>query len=134
MEHSISVNVAGRDVTLLFGMTAIRIWQERTTNDLLAVNNDPKKVDQVKTFASCIFAGMCNMSDYKELPHPEYSECYEIAESILFEDENIQTKIWDCFTGSRAYERMIKKLNDLTGKQKKSEGEKTTSRRGSKSK
>lgn len=135
MEHSISVTVADRDVTLLFGMTAVRIWQERTTSALLAVKNDSTKVDPFHAFVSCVYGGMCNYEEANERPFPDYKEAYLIADAIaLSEDDKMQDNVWICFSNSRAYERMIKRLNELTGKQKKSANEKTTSRRGSKSK
>lgn len=144
MEHLISVNVADRNIPLLFGMTAVRIWQERALNDVVkpALSADKKKidpekvkgsnVDNTKAWAYMVFAGMCNYADYKEIERPQYGEAYELAEEMLYLPDEEQKRIWDCFSNSRAYERMTMKLSELTGKQKKSENSKTTSVRGKK--
>lgn len=135
MTHRITVDVNGKAIVLHFGMVAVRIWQERSFSEITKVAGGGKvpkgkalleKLDNVKSFANLIYAGMCNYSETVEQSHPSFEESYLITEEILFMGDEPQNSIWNCFQGSRAYDLLIKKLNELTAVpegQKKSEAE-----------
>lgn len=144
MNHRISVDVNGKAVILHFGMSAIRIWQERSFTEIKKVSGTGKvpkgkellgKLDNVKSFVNLVYAGMCNYQDTLENGvHPNYSDAYAITEEILFMDEQVQLDVWSCFQNSRAYDLLIKRLNELTAdpnpEKKSEEAEKPKSVRG----
>lgn len=148
MTHRIAVDVNGKPVVLHFGMSAIRIWQERSFGEIQKVaagGKVPKgkalldKLDNIKSFANLVYAGMCNYQDTLEDGiRPSYSDAYEVTEEILFMDEQVQLNVWNCFQGSRAYDLLIKRLNELTAEpetvEKKSDPVKRKSAVGTKSK
>ena len=120
MENRIGIEVNGQQVILHFGMTAVKIWQERAMGDLVKIGSKKKdeilaQVDNVKSFAYVVFAGMCNYQDTLEKGvRPSYTEAYAITEDILFMDEQVQIDIWTCFENSRAYKLLLDRLHDLT--------------------
>lgn len=99
--------------TLHFGMTAIRIWQEKCQEEVKRLNGG--KPDNVKAFAYLIHAGLCNYQDTIDGVHPSFESSYAIAEEILFMPEDIQKSIWDCFNNSRAGKPLLDALTELTG-------------------
>lgn len=123
----ISFEIEGTKHTLYFGMSAIEIFSRKSVNELgrLAKENPETpikdlKADGVKSFAYIIYAGLCNQADIKELDRPSFSEAYELSEEILYQAEDLQNDIVNCFNESRANKLLQEKLH---GKEKKSEVE-----------
>lgn len=112
---------------LHFGMSAIRIYQEKVFSEIQGLSSEsPKtkledlKADPVKSFAYLIYAGLCNYADIQEKSRPTYQYSYSISEEILYMDDSIQNDIWVCFSESRAGKDLLDKLPKP---EKKSEAE-----------
>lgn len=123
----ISFEIEGTKHTLYFGMSAIEIFSRKSVLEVERLAKEyPKtpindlKADSVKSFTYMIYAGLCNQADIKEQDRPSFEDAYELSENILYQGEELQANIFNCFNESRANQLLQEKLH---GKQKKSEVE-----------
>lgn len=99
-------------------MIATEIIAKKSVN---LVHLDPKSEEaRLKTFAYCVYGGMCNQADRIDEPRPEYPECYDLAMEIIEHSEELQTKVWNTWAETRPAKAMLAKLP----KEKTEEGKK----------
>lgn len=119
----IDIQIQGVTHSLYFGMAAIQIFSEKSIHELqiLAAENpktplDKLQADPVKSFAYIIYAGLCNQADIEELQRPTFKFAYDLADSILYEDDEFQKPIFDCFNNSRAHKALKERLGGVEKK------------------
>jgi hypothetical protein len=119
----IDIEIQGVTHSLYFGMSAIQIFSEKSIHELqlLSAQNpktplDKLQADPVKSFAYVVYGGLCNTADINEQQRPTFTECYEIAENILYEDEAVQKSVFDCFNNSRAHKALKERLSGIQKK------------------
>jgi len=119
----------GKEIGLLFGMKAIRIYFDLVAEETDKLNigiEDPKdfkKLDNETNFICLVYAGMCNDAEMNRQPYPKYEDCYLVAD-FLFSDHAQQTTVWNTFTESRAGSDLLAKFSSDTKKKKQPIGKK----------
>lgn len=109
----VSIELEGVKHTLLFGMKAIRIFSEKTSQEIQRqnatiedVNEWNFQIEENKSFIYLVYAGLCNYAESNDLEYPSYQDCYLIANELLF-DANQQVKIWEVFKSSKAGSNLL---------------------------
>lgn len=123
----ITFEVEGNVYSLYFGMVATQIISEKSVKTVK--NSKVEKVDNIKAFAYIIYGGLCNDADSRDIERPEFTEAYQIADSIVGNDE-LTTRIYSTWENSKPYTELLAKL----GIDKKKEEIKPIKKTGTQSK
>jgi len=112
MTGKYSFNIDGVEHSVWFGMTSVNIFQRLSTQQLELQGNG--ELDNNTSYATLIYAGLCNNADVKMVNRPSFERAYEIAEAIL-DDEKLQTEIYKVWEESKPVKEMMDRLNKLSG-------------------
>lgn len=126
--------IEGKEYTLYFGMASVGIFQQKSLEEVIRMNDSGVKatadnVDKIKTFAYVIYSGLCNWADLQDQKRPAFGDCYILTEEILSSGVDIQNGIWEAWTDSKPVDEMLKRLN---GKEKTAQKKSTSKAIGKK--
>lgn len=132
----ISFEIEGKKHTLYFGMSSVRIFQEKSAGEYIRlVNSGIEKptqddYDNNLVFAFLVHSGLCNMADINDEQRPLFIDSYSLSEEIS-RNEELTLKINEVWNESQPVIEMSERL-----KNKLNEGEKKSPKRttGKKSK
>lgn len=120
----LTFEIEGVSYGLYFGMASVRVFEERAAKEYLLLVasgiEEPKQsdLDPMKTLASLVYSGLCNMADINDEQRPKFIEAYSLSELISIDlelCENINT-VW---AESQPVKDMLERLKDKTDQEEK---------------
>lgn len=130
------IDFEGREVSLLFGMKAARVYQESIFIETAKINEsksegeEPVTIEDSLNIAFLVYAGMCNHAEFKREQYPSWEQSYEVAD-FLMRDHDQQSIVWNCFKESKAGSELLEKF---TAKEDESPSKKKKKQTGTGSK
>lgn len=133
MNGRIEFELNGIAHCLFFGTLAVRIYTTKSAEEFERISEGKKLttaelvslIDQDKSFAYIIYAGLCNYAEIKEQKHPTFEEAYILTESIFYSgNKQLAIDIINEYSESRATKAQLESMNALNTDEKKSENPK----------
>lgn len=109
----VTFEIEGVSHSLYFGMLAIELWTTLVAEEAVKLKSSPNTSDSafnIKGFAMCVYAGLCNNAEMNRQNHPDFEDAYILADGILAERNGLDLKIWNTFINSRAGKPVMDKL------------------------
>jgi len=111
MTGKVAFEIAGKTYQLWFGMTATGIFESESIKQLNLQGGEG--LDRNTSFATVVYAGLCNAADAAVKNRPTFAEALELNDEILL-DEELQKSIYSAWEESKPVISMMERLSAYT--------------------